>query len=119
MNDIVDGFINGIEVQYSADIPEFGIQIGPAVIRHLILLWTGDHPGQCEVAKVKRTGKKACHKWTSKSMEESLPHMKAADEEVGAAWSRISRDSGFTGVSIFLFHMTFMDLMCYMTLLLI
>ena len=32
-------------------------------------------------------------------MEESLPHMKAADEEVGAAWNKISRDSGFTGLS--------------------
>ena len=127
MNEIVDGFIDGIEVEYCADFPDFDIQSGPAVIRHLILLWTGDHPGQCEVAKVKRTGKKACrrchicgiplepgsphyyygncryharHKLASKNMEESLPHMKAADEEVGAAWSRISRDSGFTGVSM-------------------
>ena len=126
MNEIVDGFIEGIEVEYCADFPDFVIQSGPAVIRHLIILWTGDHPGQCEVTKVKRTGKKACrrchicgitlepgsphyyygncryrakHKWPSKSMEESLPHMKAADEEVGAAWNKISRDSGFTGLS--------------------
>ena len=32
-------------------------------------------------------------------MDESLPDMKAADEEVGAAWNRLSRDSGFTGLT--------------------
>lgn len=59
INEIVNGFIDGIEVEYAADFPEFDIQKGPAVIRHLILLWTGDHPGQCEVTKVKRTGEKS------------------------------------------------------------
>ena len=126
MNEIVDGFINGIEVEYCANFPEFVIQSGFAVIRHFIILWTGDHPGQCEVTKVKQTGKKACrcchvcgitlepgsphyyygkcgyharHKWPSRSMEESLPDMKAAGEEEGAAWNRLSRDSGFTGLT--------------------
>ena len=126
VKEIVDGFIDGIEVEYCSDFPEFGIQSGPAVIRHLIILWTGDHPGQCEVTKVKRTGKKACrrcqicgmqletgsphyyygncryharHKWPSRTMEESIPQMKIADEEIGAAWNRVSRDSGFTGLS--------------------
>ena len=32
-------------------------------------------------------------------MEESIPLMKKADEEEGAAWTRVSRDSGFTGLS--------------------
>ena len=32
-------------------------------------------------------------------MDEPLPDMKAADEEVGAAWNRLSRDSGFTGLT--------------------
>ena len=126
IDEIVDGFIDGIEVQYAADFPDFGIQKGQAVIRHLIFLWTGDHPGQCEVTKVKRTGKTACrrchvcgiqlepgsphyyygncryharHKWASRTMSESIPLMKRSDEEEGAAWSRISRDSGFTGIS--------------------
>ena len=126
INEIVNGFIDGIEVEYAADFPEFDIQKGPAVIRHLILLWTGDHPGQCEVTKVKRTGKKACrhchvcgiqlepgshhyyyghcryhgrHHWATRNMEESIPLMKKADEEEGAAWARVSRDSGFTGLS--------------------
>ena len=126
IDEIVHGFIDGIEVQYAADFPDLGIQKGQAVIRHLILLWTGDHPGQCEVTKVKRTGKKACRRchicgipletgsphyyygncryharytWASRTMEESIPLMKKADEEEGAAWNRVSRDCGFTGLS--------------------
>ena len=126
IDEIVYGFIDGIEVEYIADFPDFDIQKGKAVIRHLILLWTGDHPGQCEVTKVKRTGKKACrrchvcgiplepglphyyygncryharHNWAIKSLDESIPLMKKADEEEGAAWNRVSRDSGFTGLS--------------------
>ena len=45
IDEIVDGFIEGIEVDYAADFLDFEIQSGIAVIRHLILLWTGDHPG--------------------------------------------------------------------------
>lgn len=126
INEIIDGFINGIEVNYCSDFPEFGIQHGPAIICHIIILWTRDHPGQCEVTKVKRTGKKACrrchlcgipldpgsphyyygncryharHKWPNKTMEESILLMKKEDEEVGAAWTRASRESGFTALS--------------------
>ena len=62
VNELVDTFIHGIQVNYCSDFPEFGIQKGPAVIRSLIILWTGDHPGQCEIAKVKRTGKHACRR---------------------------------------------------------
>lgn len=32
-------------------------------------------------------------------MEATFRQMKIADEEVGAAWVRVSRDSGFTGLS--------------------
>ena len=60
IDEIVDGFIDGIEVQCAVDIPDLDIQKGPVVIRHLILHWAGDHPGQCEVTKVKHTGKKTC-----------------------------------------------------------
>ena len=32
-------------------------------IRHLLLLWTGDHPAQCEVCKSKSSGaKKGCRR---------------------------------------------------------
>ena len=59
IDEIVDGFIDEIEVQYAADFPDFGIQKGQAVIRHLVFLGTSDHPGQCKVTNVKRTGKTA------------------------------------------------------------
>ena len=33
------------------------------IIRHLLLLWTGDHPAQCEVCKSKSSGgKKGCRR---------------------------------------------------------
>lgn len=78
--------------------------------------------GQCKVAKVKHIGKKPCrrcgtqleaassqyyygscrfharHTCAKRTTEESLPPMTLADEE-GAAWKRVSRDSGFSGVS--------------------
>ena len=63
VNEIVRGFIYGTEVDYCSDIPEFDTQYGPAIIRHTVNLWTGDHPGQCEVMKVQHTGEEACHYW--------------------------------------------------------
>ena len=44
----------GISVNYSATIG--GIEVGPAVIRCILLCWTGDHPAQCEVGKFLGTG---------------------------------------------------------------
>ena len=39
----------GIEVDYALPLP--GLPSGPITIRHLTLLWTGDHVDQCEVSK--------------------------------------------------------------------
>ena len=39
------------------------------------------------------------HKWATRSMEESIPLMEKASKEEGAAWARVSRDCGFTGIS--------------------
>ena len=47
-------FIIGIEVDYKASIAD--IDPGPAVIRCLILCWTGDHPTQCEIGKFLSSG---------------------------------------------------------------
>lgn len=44
----------GILVNYKGSIA--GIEPGPAVIRCLLLCWTGDHPAQCEVGKFLSTG---------------------------------------------------------------
>ena len=42
-------FFVGIQVNYAAKVEN--IEPGPAIIRCLILCWTGDHPAQCEVGK--------------------------------------------------------------------
>ena len=41
----------------------------------------------------------ARHKWPSRTMKKSIPDMKIADGGVGATWIRVSRESGFTGLS--------------------
>ena len=49
----------GYQVNYAGSLPNFP----PAniTIRHIILLWTGDHPAQCEVCKTKGAGgRKGC-----------------------------------------------------------
>lgn len=76
IDEIVNGFIDGITVDYCGNFPDLGIERGQAVIRHLILLWTGDHPGQCEIANVKRTGKKACRRChvCGIPLDEGSPH---------------------------------------------
>ena len=47
-------FIIGIEVDYKTSIAD--IDPGPAVIRCLILCWTGDHPAQCKIGKFLSSG---------------------------------------------------------------
>lgn len=124
VNEIVDGFIAGIAVEYSPGFPEFVIQSGAAIKHNLIILWTADHSGQSEVNKVKGTGKEACCRCLvcGIPLEVGSPHYfmetvdimqgtncpvkllrnqsdsKAADEEVGVARCRASRDSAFTGL---------------------
>ena len=51
----------GYQVNYAGSLPNFP----PAKIsiRHIILLWTGDHPAQCEVCKTKGAGgRKGCQR---------------------------------------------------------
>lgn len=50
----------GIEVNYAAEVA--GIPSGPAVIRCIILLWTGDYPAQSEVGKFFNGGVRPCHR---------------------------------------------------------
>lgn len=59
LEEIEDGFINGIKVDnYAYLIPEF--PSGPAKPRHLILLVTADHVSMCEICKALFCGKNAC-----------------------------------------------------------
>ena len=32
-------------------LPLHGFPSGPTVLRHMLLLWTGDHVAQCEISK--------------------------------------------------------------------
>ena len=43
-------------------IPACDKPAGQAILRHLILCWTGDHMGQCEVGKFIKCGKKGCRR---------------------------------------------------------
>lgn len=53
--------LKGIEVDYKGDIDHF--PSGKMTIRLLLILWTGDHPAQCEVCKSKGAGgKKGCRR---------------------------------------------------------
>ena len=57
LEEIEDGFINGVEVDNNAfSIPQF--PCGPAKLRHLILLVTADHVATCEICKGVFCGKK-------------------------------------------------------------
>eukprot|EP00731_Ephydatia_muelleri_P008790 Em0004g1128a len=47
VTEVLDLFINGIEVDYAAEVA--GIPSGKALIRCMLLLWTGDYPAQSEV----------------------------------------------------------------------
>ena len=50
-----------MEVDYQLRVDCF--PEGKMIIRHLLLLWTGDHPAQCEVGKSKSSGaKKGCRR---------------------------------------------------------
>ena len=61
LEEIEDGFINGVEVDNNAfSIPQF--PCGPAKLRHLILLVTADHVAMCEICKGLFCGKNPCRR---------------------------------------------------------
>lgn len=53
--------LSGYQLNYAGSIPYF--PPGEITIRHILLLWTGDHPAQWEVCKAKGAGgKKGCRR---------------------------------------------------------
>ena len=52
--------LTGIQVNCSASV--CGKPEGPALIRHLIMCWSGDHNGLCEVGKFVKMGKCGCRR---------------------------------------------------------
>ena len=63
MNDICKGFIDGFEVNFQRDIHIEGYEPSHVeTVRVLLLCWSGDHPGQCEVGKLLNQGKSGCRR---------------------------------------------------------
>ena len=63
MNDLCDGFIEGFQVCFPAEVEIEQYQPSPEeTIRLLLVCWTADHPGQCEVGKFLNQGKCACRR---------------------------------------------------------
>ena len=63
MNDLCEGFIEGYKVNYpkGITIPSFEPS-NEEIVRLLLLVWTADHPGQCETGKFLNQGKCACRR---------------------------------------------------------
>lgn len=62
----------GIEVYYAGTVAE--IPPGNAVIRCMILLWTGDYPAQCEVGKFIKNGVQPCRRCDLKGIFKIILH---------------------------------------------
>jgi len=55
-------FYPGINVHYSGEV--MGIEPGDALLRCLLLLWTGDYPAQSEIGKFVCNGIRPCRRCT-------------------------------------------------------
>lgn len=63
MNDLCEGFIEGYKVNYPKGITIPGFEpSNEEIVRLLLLVWTADHPGQCETGKFLNQGKCACRR---------------------------------------------------------
>ena len=125
IDDIEDGFINGIEVNnYAFSLPHF--PSGPARLRHLILCVTGDHVAICEMCKAIFCGKNPCcrckcgstldpnrnhyyyggyrkaakYPWPKRNIDDELEILqRIEDEERKTVAQTMAKNSGFTGLS--------------------
>ena len=63
MKDICTAFISGYNINYPKGVTVQDFEIsGHEIVRLLIICWTADHPGQCEVGKFLNQGKCACRR---------------------------------------------------------
>lgn len=130
MADLCKGFINGFKIHFPHDIQ---IQDYPLseeeTVRVLLLCWSGDHPGQCEVGKILNQGRCPCRRcklvgqqienstnthmyyggnrfhyrfpWEQRSIESSVDDMFNIDHEDRVSVRKsLSSTKGFTGTSI-------------------
>lgn len=57
---VVCSYTVGIDVEYAMPLPNVNVPAGTATLRHLLILWTGDHVAQCEISKA-QSGCRFCH----------------------------------------------------------
>ena len=130
MNDICKGFIDGFEIKVQREIYVEGYELSDAeTVRVLLLCWSVDHPGQCEVGKLLNQGKCACRRckmvgqhlrdsenkhmcygenrfhyrypWETREMSTSLTDLYDIENETRISVRKhMSSELGFTGVSI-------------------
>ena len=131
MNDLCDGFIKGFQVNYPQGIAiEQYEPSSVETVRLLLVCWTADHPGQCEVGKLLNQGKCPCrhckligqhiknsanthyyygqnrhhyrYPWEKRDIESELQNLfDIENESRSTVRKRISSEKGFTGISIF------------------
>ena len=130
VNDICKGFIDGFEVNYHTDILIDSYEPSNVEnVRVLLLCWSGDHPGLCEVGKFLNQGKCACRRcklagqhlrdsankhmyygenrfhyrypWEPRDISTSLTELFDIENETRVTVrKRMSSEKGFTGISI-------------------
>ena len=130
INDICKGFIDGFQVNVQSEIYIEGYELSDVETVHVLLLfWSGDHPGQCEVGKVLNQGKCGCRQckmvgqhlrdsenkhmyygenrfhyrypWETREMSTSLTDLYNIENETQITVQKcMSSELGFTGVSI-------------------
>ena len=63
MNDLTEGFIDGFQVPYPRGLTINSFEPSECeTVRILLLCWTGDHPGQCEIGTFLNQGKCGCRR---------------------------------------------------------
>ena len=63
MDDLCNGFLSGYNIPYPLQFTSDEFHSSETeIIRLLLLCWTGDHPGQCEVGKFLSQGKCGCRR---------------------------------------------------------
>jgi len=129
MTDLYTGFINGFKINYLHEIPIENYSVSSETVRVLLLCWSGDHPGQCEVGKFLNQGRCACRRcklvgkqienssntymyygenryhyrfpWEQRNIESSINDMFDIDNKTRVSVRKsLSSEKGFTGTSI-------------------
>ena len=67
VRELKNGFIDGYEVEHKGGLQ--GFKSEKVLIRHLLLCWTGDYPGLCEIGKFLNGGVSPCRRCKIKGVD--------------------------------------------------